>query len=604
MYTIYLDNQLLFDPRVEELNVLNKILDLEVNNPGFFNFTIYPSHPLYNRIKRLDSIIEVFQNGYQIFRGRILDDEIDFQNGKRVLCEGELAYFNDSIIRPFEFQGSQTEFLDWIIDEHNAQVEPKKQFVLGNVTVETSTNYVNYSSINAMTSWEAINTRLLDLLGGFIVLRREDNTNYIDYVEDSNHMSLQEIKLGENLLGLNKMIKGSDIATAIIPYGARLLDEDGHETDVRLDIKSVNGGSDMLINQEAVDKYGLIVTTHTWDDVTLPQNLRTRGLERLAELQNLNVSIDIKAVDLSMTSDEFDELRFFEYVKVDSPSHLLDDYMLVSRLQLDLDNPANNTLTLGLSYDTFTQKQLETEKAVREVITRVPKDGKSGKTAYEVAVENGFEGTEAEWLTSLVGNDAALISATPPSDLTMLWYDTATGMLKIYDSDVEEWIYADETKQNEILNYVEEVQTNLTSSFEQEADAIRTEVLTEYLTLTAHSAYQESVSTEFTQLAESFEFTFTEMMQVISTLDSETQVQFEEFVKYIRFIDGNIVLGEVGNEITLRLMNDRIQFLQNGAEVAYFAHNKMYVTDLEVLSTFTLGQFQFVPRANGSLDLR
>ena len=35
--------------------------------------------------------------------------------------------------------------------------------------------------------------------------------------------------------------------------------------------------------------------------------------------------------------------------------------------------------------------------------------GRDGKSAYEVAVDNGFEGTEQEWLDSLV-SDVAMIS--------------------------------------------------------------------------------------------------------------------------------------------------------------------------------------------------
>ena len=34
-------------------------------------------------------------------------------------------------------------------------------------------------------------------------------------------------------------------------------------------------------------------------------------------------------------------------------------------------------------------------------------NGTNGKTAYEIAVENGFTGTQAEWLASLKGNDGA-----------------------------------------------------------------------------------------------------------------------------------------------------------------------------------------------------
>lgn len=32
-------------------------------------------------------------------------------------------------------------------------------------------------------------------------------------------------------------------------------------------------------------------------------------------------------------------------------------------------------------------------------------DGADGKSAYEIAVDNGFEGTEQEWLESLKGKD-------------------------------------------------------------------------------------------------------------------------------------------------------------------------------------------------------
>lgn len=38
--------------------------------------------------------------------------------------------------------------------------------------------------------------------------------------------------------------------------------------------------------------------------------------------------------------------------------------------------------------------------------------GSPGKSAYEIAVENGFEGTEQEWLESLVGQSAGFGAPT------------------------------------------------------------------------------------------------------------------------------------------------------------------------------------------------
>lgn len=54
--------------------------------------------------------------------------------------------------------------------------------------------------------------------------------------------------------------------------------------------------------------------------------------------------------------------------------------------------------------------------------------GKDGKSAYEIAVKNGFEGTEEEWLASLKGDkgDQGERGLTPSVSLR---YDEATGGL-------------------------------------------------------------------------------------------------------------------------------------------------------------------------------
>jgi len=44
------------------------------------------------------------------------------------------------------------------------------------------------------------------------------------------------------------------------------------------------------------------------------------------------------------------------------------------------------------------------------ITTVEPKDGKPGESAYEIAVRNGFEGTEREWLLSLIGLTGASIA--------------------------------------------------------------------------------------------------------------------------------------------------------------------------------------------------
>ncbi|WP_319471800.1 phage tail spike protein [uncultured Trichococcus sp.] len=528
VYTVYCDNELLFDPRIDELAIFEKKIALEVNKTGSFDFKIYPSHPMYDRIKRVKSSIEVYQDAYLVFRGRVLDDVQDFNNAKDVICEGDLAFLNDGIVRPYSYSGSVSGFLSYVLDEYNAQVEVAKRFILGNVTVTDPNDYITRSSITASSAWDVVNDKLIKLLGGYIRIRRSGGINYLDYLEDSTMQSLQEIKLGENLLDLNKEIKGQDIVTALIPYGAKL----GNDTDERLTIAAVNGGIDYVFNQEAVDAYGWIFATKTWDDVTVGDNLLTKAAAELASRINLSVSLDVSAIDLSMTNGQIDELRFFEYVKINSPAHQLNEFMLIQKLTIDMENPQNNKLTLGTNYATFSESQLNTEKAIENVSNNVS--------------------------------------------------ETNT----------------------KVQNYVTEQVTTLNSNIEQSAGAIRTEVAETYTSKSELNEYKESVSTQFTQTSNDFTFTFSELRQFIDNVDGDQQTQFEEIRKFIQFLDGDIILGEVGNPLKLKIENDRIAFILNGVEGAYWANGNFYITDVRVLTSIRIGNYAFIPRSNGNLSFK
>lgn len=113
--------------------------------------------------------------------------------------------------------------------------------------------------------------------------------------------------------------------------------------------------------------------------------------------------------------------------------------------------------------------------------------------------------------------------------------------------------------------------------------------------------YKRIVSTQFEQTAKDFTFLFENAISKVNALDGATQEEFEKWKKYIRFVDGNIVLGKVGNEITLNLENDILYFLQNNGKVAYLSNNKLYVTDGEFIKSLTVGHFGYKPRKNGSL---
>ena len=64
-----------------------------------------------------------------------------------IQCEGDLAYFNDSILRPYNFNGSIENYLYMVIESHNSQVGDDKKFTLGDVTVTDPNDYYSASNL-------------------------------------------------------------------------------------------------------------------------------------------------------------------------------------------------------------------------------------------------------------------------------------------------------------------------------------------------------------------------------------------------------------------------------------------------------------------------
>lgn len=526
MYQVYCDSWLLYNDQMEDYKIVNPKVELELNQLGKFDFSIYNNHPNFDKLKRLKSIIQVFQDDFLLFRGRILDDEQGFYNEKQVICEGELAFLIDSIQRPYDFNGSPAELFIFFINNHNAQVDAEHQFIVGNITVTDPNDYIARSDSEYLNTWESIHKKLIETHGGYLWVRHEADGIYIDYLAELNLLSPQKIEFGKNLLDLKRATKGQDIATAIIPLGAK-------EGESWIDIKSVNNGVDYVYNQEAVDEYGWIYRKEVWDDVTEPGNLLTKGNAYLMEKIKMLYSIELDAADLATVDKTVESFHLGTQVQVTTNPHSIDRLFLVSKLSILLLQPASNKLTLGDAYYTMTEQTVKGQIATENKLVGISSD-------LQERLQNGLTETETKL--------SAQIAATSESI-------TATVMEEVYLKD--------------------------------DVDAL-----------------VSSVNTQITQTAEDVEIRFNEFSQDIDAVAAGADAQFEEISKYIRFVDGNIILGEEGNTLTLRIENDRISFLDSGLEVAYLSNSKLYVTDGEFLNSLQLGNFAFIPRSNGNLSFK
>lgn len=73
--------------------------------------------------------------------------------------------------------------------------------------------------------------------------------------------------------------------------------------------------------------------------------------------------------------------------------------------------------------------------------------------------------------------------------------------------------------------------------------------------------------------------------------------------KYIRFVDGDIILGEDGNPVTLKIENDRIAFSENNNEVMYINNEVLNINNAEIKNRLRIANFAFVPRASGNMSI-
>lgn len=183
--------------------------------------------------------------------------------------------------------------------------------------------------------------------------------------------------------------------------------------------------------------------------------------------------------------------------------------------------------------------------------------------------------------------------------------ETLTGADAAGDRSAQNQLHKTETsiradyKQN-IAQAIQETKETLTSLIQQTEEAIRLEVSESYAT---NGEVDRKISTSLTQLSDSFTFLFDTLEQKVDENDAEARAQFAEQKKYIRFKDGNILLGEEKNTLELKIQKDRISFYDDGAEVAYFSNKKLVVLDGHFLNSLRIGDFAFLPRDNGNLSL-
>lgn len=385
MYQLKYKDYILHDMRLadEKIIVRDPSVKLAVSKAGEMTFTLGADHPYLSNLRRMSGLVELLDGTLPIYRGRITTDTKDFYGAHKIETEGIMAALNDSIIKPFSFpedfkddddykaaaaSGNVVDFFfRWILAQHNSQVSTEQQIKPGVITVSDQNNYITRSASEYATAMSTISDKLIkSALGGYLLIRYEDDGNYLDYYAALPLTNTQSVEFAENLLDLSSETDGTNIYTAILPEGKDGLTiealSDGDLTD-----DLVKSGL-TIYSKSGVATYGRITRHVKWDDVTVAANLQAKAKAALADNGlSMPETIKLTAVDLGWQED-VQHFRVGRMTVLFSTTHGYSTSYPLLELSPDILDPGNTRITLGATQQTYTGAQIDTKRETDERI--------------------------------------------------------------------------------------------------------------------------------------------------------------------------------------------------------------------------------------------
>jgi hypothetical protein len=395
---------LIYQPGNKNGTVLSPKLTREVSKGGSLTFTMTREHPMYEMLQKMSTVVVVKQDGKETWRGRIFSHEADWYNNRSIYCEGALSFFNDSCVTPFNYEGTLKEFLQHLIDVHNAQVGQKmKMFELGTVTAALGNQVVHFGDADQYgvgedygKVWDIIDKLVLKTFGGYAYCVFDAATGYnvlcyCDQAVEEKRVTAQKIEYGVNLLDLTEKTDTNGLYTRIYPVGNK---HTVKETRWKYKFKWLPGGlgkytdeheerygimdtdsatiqkylppsgyrydleDGYIENTDAVKKFGIIARIVEFDTDSANDTFAA-GVQALQQNHLMVTSYTIKAVDLVDAGEATERLTFACYAHILSAPHSVDAVMLCSKLTEPLDHPEKKEYSFGMTRRTLTDRHVE-----------------------------------------------------------------------------------------------------------------------------------------------------------------------------------------------------------------------------------------------------
>lgn len=432
-YLLTYDGGTLFDPVTDDV-VYDARLTAKANNPDYLDFTVPPGHALYDAIRERGGPVRLEWDGETLFAGEVESVEADTYGAKAVSCAGALAWLKDTVVRPYSTVAGEQPLtapsgvdglFAWYVSQHNAHViDSRKTFAVGDNqgAALDANNHVYRSSEQAATTWDEIGDKVLDSLGGYVTVDYDPLTvNLYADVHDSN---AQVIDFGENVTGITVKTDSTSQYTALRPTGATPKGADGPLTvaglpDGGTSDPGISKLGDVVYSPEAASEWGYRECAWSNQDCETADGLLESAVSRLRAIMAPTVTVTVKAVDLALVSDRYDHLRVGQAVRVRSRPHGLDEWLMVSSADIDLQDPSQTEYVLGDERSTLTGQQSgylrSMNGAINSALDSVGSLGEDVRESAKVAQEAADKASDAAEMASSAVTGVGEEYATSPS---------------------------------------------------------------------------------------------------------------------------------------------------------------------------------------------
>lgn len=524
-----------------------------VNSISSFSFTIYPNNAGYEQLNPFKTHVKVrnTKRNRDDFVGRVIkvSPEMD-SNGmfsKKVVCADRLDYLNDSV-QPFSdtrhYAGDDTrtgleEFIDVLLDNHNSQVEEYKRIYRGIVTVHPFESSDGVTKgLNWQKTYKAIEEKLLNSFGGFIRLRETAGVLYLDYLESIGETRSTVIEVGRNMRSGAKDVDPTAIVTRLVPLGAKLTGVDNEGNEF--------DSEERLTIADVNEGLYYIESADYREEFSI--KYETVIFDDVTDASNLLR----KGLEWIAANNGLANSHDFDALDLSQIGLAPDDFVLYDRY------PVRNH---GIDVDDILQIVKKTTNVVQP---------------YSSSFEMG--------------------------DTLKLLSDTMIDINKEMDNvreDIPNQVKSEVQKEvTTIYTYVNES----LASFQVDPDKIWASVEDKTIAKSDYDSFSETVRNILQMDANGTTMLFQTINEAIKDVGDTEASHHAELLTYIRFNEDGIRIGKEGDAITMLLDNDSLDFYNNGTRVAYISDNQLYITDGLFLRSLRIGNYGFIPEANGSVS--